>query len=157
LALARMAFEPSHEISPGGLDMASPTVEEQLVSGWYEPEQTAGRSYRWATGHAAGVVRLAGNAGGACLSYRLPPVRSDVRVTVRPLDQQEPVWSTLISWEDAEWHEDSLPLRLGAGDYLISFDAEAPWSNPKRRDPALWAENRILGFALSSLSFSEQA
>jgi hypothetical protein len=70
-----------------------------------------------------------------------------------PLGELAPAWSTRIAWHDTEWHEDSLPLELAAGDYLVSFSAEAAWSNPAQRDPALWAENRSLGFALSSLSF----
>jgi hypothetical protein len=152
-ALANMSFEASYELPAGGLDMASPDVEGQLVSGWYEAEHGADRTYRWATGHAAVVVRLAERASSARLSYRLPPVASSVNVTMCPLGQLAPAWSTRIAWHDAEWHEDSLPLELGAGDYLVSFGAEAAWSNPAQRDPALWAENRSLGFALSSVSF----
>jgi GT2 family glycosyltransferase len=156
-ALASMSFEPSYEIVSGGLDMASPEVEEQLVSGWFEAEESGARSYRWADAHAAAVVRLAERAGQARLRYRLPPVSSDVSMTVRPLDQQAPVWCRRIAWRDADWHEDSFPVQLDAGDYLVSFDAAAAWSNPGQRDPQLWAENRSLGFALSSLSFGEAA
>ena len=58
LALSGMSFEESFEIGTGGLDMASPDVDEQLVSGWFEAEQSAARTYRWATGHAAALVRL---------------------------------------------------------------------------------------------------
>jgi GT2 family glycosyltransferase len=154
-ALASMSLEPSYDLPCGGLDMASPAVEQQLVSGWYEPEQGSGRDYRWASGHAAAVIRLAESASCVRVSYRLPPARSDVRLTVRPLHQREPAQSTLIAWRDTDWHEESFPLRLAVGDYVVSFDAEAAWSNPGRRDPAFWAENRSLGFALSSLSFGK--
>jgi N-acetylglucosaminyl-diphospho-decaprenol L-rhamnosyltransferase len=157
-ALSSMSFEESYEIASGGLDMASPAVEEQLVSGWFEAEQSEVRSYRWATRRAAAVVRLAERATSVRLSYCLPPGPvGDLKVTVRSLDQQRPVWSAGIAWVDADWHEDSFRLRLAAGDYFVSFDAEATWSNPGRRDPALWPENRSLGFALSSLSFGEEA
>ncbi|MGA2320241.1 MAG: glycosyltransferase family 2 protein [Solirubrobacteraceae bacterium] len=153
-ALAGLSFEESFEIASGGLDMASPEVEEQLVSGWFEAEQSADRSYRWATGHAAAVVRLAESASTARLSYCLPPGPiGGLKVTVCPLDQRRPVWSTSIAWLDAAWHEESFPLRLAGGDYLVSFDAETAWSNPGGEDPAFWAENRSLGIALSSLSF----
>jgi hypothetical protein len=44
---------------------------------------------------------------------------------------------------------------LTAGDYLVSFNTDETWCNPEGRDPALWGENRSLGFALSELSFVE--
>lgn len=152
-ALARISFESSHELAFGGLDMASPTVEEQLVNGWFEPEQSDGRSYRWASGSAAAVVRVAEDAASVSLSYRLPPVASGVTVIARPLDERAPAWSAGFSWQDTDWHEESFPLRLPAGRYLLTFEAQAAWSNPGQADPTLWPENRSLGFALSSLSF----
>lgn len=157
-ALAGMSLDESYEIAVGGLDMAFPAVEEQLVSGWFEAEQSAGRSYRWATSHAAAVVRLLNSASSAKLSYRLPPgpIRG-LHIAIRPVHSQGVVWATRIVWQDGDWHEVSFPLRLAAGDYVVSFNAESPWSNPGRRDPALWAENRSLGFALSSLTFDERA
>jgi GT2 family glycosyltransferase len=159
VALASMSFEASFEVPSGGLNMAFPEVEKQLVRGWYEPEQSAasGYDYRWATGHAAAVVRLQENASRARLSYCLPPTPSDVTLTLRRLAEQIPVWSKRVAWQDADWHEETFPLRLTAGDYFVSFDAQAAWSNPGQRDPALWAENRSLGFALSSLSFESGA
>jgi hypothetical protein len=80
-----------------------------------------------------------------------------LKVTVGDLDGREPSWSTRLAGLDGDWHEAELPLRLAPGDYLVSFDAEATWSNPGQRDPKLWPENRSLGFALSSLSFGEGA
>jgi N-acetylglucosaminyl-diphospho-decaprenol L-rhamnosyltransferase len=157
-ALSSLSFDESFEIGTGGLDMASQAVEEQLVCGWFEAEQSPDRSYRWAGGHAEAVLRLAHEVSSARLSYRLPPVPSGgLTVTVNPLDQQVPAWSTHIAWADPDWHEDIFPLRLLAGDYAVSFDVEAAWSNPGQRDPALWAENRSLGFALSAMSFGEVA
>jgi GT2 family glycosyltransferase len=156
VALARMSFDESYEIADGGLDMGSPAVEEQLVSGWFEAEQSGDRGYRWGCGHAAAVVRSPKSASRAHLSYCLPPGSiGGLKVTVCPLEQQRPVWSTRIAWLDGAWHDDSFPLRLAGGDYIVSFDAEATWSNPGQRDPAFWAENRSLGFALSSLSFGK--
>jgi GT2 family glycosyltransferase len=152
-ALASMSFDASYEIGAGGLDMSSPNVEAQLVQGWFEPEQSADRSYRWATGHAAAVVRLTESASSARLTYRLPPFASAVNVALYPLNQRAPIWSTRIAGQDTDWHEGHFPLQLAAGDYLAAFDAEAAWSNPEQRDPALPAENRSLGFGLSSLSF----
>jgi GT2 family glycosyltransferase len=152
-ALASISLHDSFEIDPGGLDMETPAVEEQLVKGWFEAEQSSGRSYRWATGNAAAVVRIAERANFARLRYRLPPVASEVKLTVRRVDQQTPSWSTRIAWHDADWHDHSFATDLAAGDYVVSFECEAPWSNPDGRDPAFWAENRSLGLALSSLSF----
>ena len=154
-ALGGVSFHQSYEIAPGGLDMALPTVEQQLVSGWFDAEQSGVGSYRWASGHAAAVVRVAERASSASLSYRLPPVATGLKVTVCPLGEleQAPAWSTHIAWLDGDWHEESFPLRLDAGDYLVSFDAEATWTNPDQRDPSFRSEIRTLGFALSLLRF----
>jgi GT2 family glycosyltransferase len=152
-ALARMSFEASFELGSGGLDMASPNVEGQLVNGWFEAEQSAGRSYRWATGHAGAIVRIPAGASAARLSYCLPPVATDVTMTLGVLDRSGPMWSTRIGGRDGDWHEKSIPLQLPAGDYLVTFDADAAWSNSAGNDPALWAESRSLGFALSVLWF----
>jgi hypothetical protein len=157
-ALTGVSLHESYEVTPGGLDMASPAVEEQLVSGWFEAEQSAERSYRWGTGHAAALVRLKDGARSARLTYCLPPRPTGaLTVSVCALDQRTAVWSTRIDWGDADWHEDTFPLHLTAGDYVVSFAAEATWSNPSGEDPALWAENRSLGFAVSSLSFGAAA
>jgi GT2 family glycosyltransferase len=158
LALASMSFEESFELGDGGLDMASPAVEEQLVSGWFEAEGSAERSYRWATGHAAAVVRVAERASGARVSYCLPPAPiGGLKLTICALEGGEPVWSARIPWADADWHEQDFAMELAAGDYLVHFDADASWSNPKGEDLKLWPENRSLGFALSSLSFGSKA
>jgi hypothetical protein len=68
------------------------------------------------------------------------------------LEQDRELWSTSIAWLDTVWHEDSFTLELTAGDYVVMFDAEAPWS-PGGQDPAFAGEHRSLGFALSSLAF----
>ena len=118
-ALTGMSFHESYEIEPGGLDMASPRVEEQLVSGWFDAEQSDIGTYRWAAGHAAAVVRLPEGASGALLSYRLPPVPSGgLKIELCPLDEQVPAWSTHLAWRDGDWHEERFTLQLPAGDYL---------------------------------------
>jgi GT2 family glycosyltransferase len=153
LALARMSFEGSYTVPDDRLDMSWPSIEDQLLNGWFEAERSLDRSYRWASGHAAAIVRLTGDARRARLSYRFPPDRSgDVRITARPVDSSEVAWSARLPWREGEWHEETLPLRLGPGDYEIAFDAEATWSNPGWRDRDLPPENRALGFGLSSLS-----
>lgn len=153
-ALASMSFEESYEIAAGGLDMAAPAIEEQLVSGWFEAEQSADRSYRWAAAHAEAIVRLAEGARSVCMSWRFPPGPTrGVSISIRPVDSREAEWSTRIAWRAGEWHEQTLALGLAARDYVVTFDAEATWSNPGRREPELPPENRSLGFALSSLSF----
>jgi GT2 family glycosyltransferase len=151
-ALSGMSFEEAYEIAPSGLDMASPEADEQLVCGWFGVEHVD-RSYRWAAGHAAAVVRLPQGARGVRLVYRLPPASiGGLRVSVWPLEQDRELWSTGIAWLDSVWHEDSLPLQLAGGDYVVMFDAEAPWS-PEGKDPTFAGEHRSLGFALSSLVF----
>jgi GT2 family glycosyltransferase len=150
--LAGLSLAESFEIAFGGLEMASPAVEEQLVNGWFEPEESSGRRYRWATGCSAAVVRLADPARSASLSYRLPPRSIGcLCVTLSPLGEPRESWSTRLSWRDADWHEETFSLELAPGDYLVSFVTDASWSNQNGRDPELWGENRSLGFALSSL------
>jgi GT2 family glycosyltransferase len=159
-ALESMAFEEAWKIAAGGVDMAAEdTVEEQLLSGWFEGEQSAGRHYRWAGARAEAIVRVEeGGASSARLSYRFPPgPTGPLSVSVRPVDAREGevAWSTRIEWREGEWHEQALDLRLGAGDYVVTFDAETTWSNVEGRDGKLPPENRELGFALSSLSLRE--
>ncbi len=154
-ALADMSFEEAYEIDCGGLNMASARVEEQLLSGWFQHEHESDRSYRWATGHAAVIVRLAKETSSVHLSYRLPPGSIEgLTLSVREGSSEDVLWSTRIAWHDQDWHEDSFPLRLAAGDYVVAFDAEQTWSNPCGRDPAFGTEERSLGFVLSSLSFN---
>jgi hypothetical protein len=151
-----MSFEESYEIASGGLDMASPDVEEQLLSGWFEAEQSAELSYRWAAARAAAVVRLTEEASSAFLRYRFPPGPSgDVVVSVRPVDSRDAAWSTRLAWQEGEWQEEKLTVQLSAGDYVVAFEAEGTWSNPDQGEPQLPPENRALGFAVSSLSFAQ--
>jgi hypothetical protein len=153
-ALAGMSFEESYDIVPGGLDMASSTVEEQLLSGWFEAEQSDGRSYRWASARASAIVRLAQESSGARLSYRFPPgPTGGLRISVREVDATETLWSTHLAWREGQWQEHALPLRLASGDYVVDFEAETTWSNPGQQDPAAPPESRSLGFALSALAF----
>jgi GT2 family glycosyltransferase len=154
-ALSSLSFAKSFEIAPGGLEMASPGVEQQLVSGWFEAEQSPARSYRWATGHAGLIVRLAKSAGAAHMSYRFPPAPTEgLRLSVRSLDLQRTIWSSQVPWREGEWHEENLPVALPGGDYMVEFDVERTWSNRGQQDAAFPPENRSLGFALSSLIFS---
>jgi GT2 family glycosyltransferase len=154
LALSRMSFEPSYEVGSGGLDMTSPRVEEQLVKGWFEPEESAGRRYRWTTRRAVVMVRLAESASGASLSYCMAPGDiGGVNITLRSIEGGEVVWSERIAWKDGDWHESSFPVQLAAGDYVLAFDADQTWSNQDQRDRTLPPENRSIGIALSSVSF----
>jgi GT2 family glycosyltransferase len=155
-SLAAMSFEESYDVIPGGLDMASSAVEDQLLSGWFEAEESSGRSYRWASAQASVIVRLEKEASSVTLSYRFPPGRTGgLSISARELDAAQPVWSTRLEWCEGEWQDETLSLRLAPGDYVLAFEAEAAWSNPGQRDPALAPENRSLGFALSSLSFGD--
>jgi GT2 family glycosyltransferase len=156
LALARLTLARSFELAEGGLEIGSPAAEQHLVSGWYEQERGAERAYRWAGGQAKLAVRIAAPARTMGLAYRLPPVANGgLTVTVGPLHEAEgDRFSTTLPWRDGEWHEVSLAVELQAGEYLVSFGVERPWSNPEGRDPSLWPENRSLGFAISSLDFA---
>jgi len=153
-ALSSLTFADTFAVAPGGLDMTDAGAEEQLVNGWFEAEEGPVGRYRWGTGRAAAVVRLAEPAGAARLSYRLPPGPiGSLRIALTPLGTSRETWSTQLPWRDSEWREDSLALDLTAGDYLLSFGVDTTWSNPEGRDPAAGPESRALGFALSSLTF----
>ncbi|HEY4426827.1 MAG TPA: glycosyltransferase family 2 protein [Solirubrobacteraceae bacterium] len=154
-ALVRLALEESLEITPGGLDMASQSAEGQLAGGWFEAEDGSAGRFRWGTGHAAALIRLVDGAAAASITYRLPPGSiGTLAIAVRSLDTRQAEWSTLIPWRDGDWHEESLPIGLSPGDYLVTFDSERTWSNPDGGDTTAPAENRGLGFALSDLRFT---
>jgi GT2 family glycosyltransferase len=153
-ALASMSFAERFELVPGGLEMAAPEVERQLVSGWFEAEQAPGWSYRWGSGHAAAVVRLADASDGVRLRYRMAPGPSgDVGVSLTPLGQRQAVASWAIAWRPGEWRDESFATKLDPGDYLVSFDVPRTWSNPEGEEPDLPPENRALGLALAELKF----
>jgi hypothetical protein len=154
LALSSLSFEDGFEIEPGGLDMSSPCVEGQLVSGWLDAEHGPVGGYRWAGERAEAVVRLPAGATGARLSYRLPP-RSigGLTVSVSTLDQTGIARETELLWQDGEWHENELALELESGDYLVRFQTAGTWSNPEGGNAELWPESRTLGFAVASLQF----
>jgi hypothetical protein len=157
LAVSSLSFEEGFEIEPGGLDMSSPSVEEQLVCGWYEAEHVAApeaqgseRAYRWATGRAAAVVRLSEGAAWAALRYRMPP--GDVgalTVSVHSLAGHSITEHELAGGDD--WREQGFDLALEAGDYMVSFETAETWSNREGVDKDAPPENRALGFAICSL------
>lgn len=153
-ALSSMSFDESNAIPSGGLEMCSVDVNEQLVSGWFEPEQTAERSYRWGGGRAAATVRLLEEASAVRVGYRMPPVSvGRLRISAYPLDSRLLAWSAELRWRDGEWHDEELETSLGAGDYVLRFETDSTWSNPGQRDASLAPDNRSLGFALSEVTF----
>jgi GT2 family glycosyltransferase len=157
-ALSAMSFEESYDLVSAGLDMASPAVQDQLLSGWYEPEYGAGRSYRWATRNASVIVRLTDARGTATLNYRFPPGSTGgVSISARHVDSAERLWSMRLPWQAGDWAQQTLSLSLAPGDYVLSFESDTTWSNPGQRDPRMPPENRTLGFAVSSLLVGEDA
>ncbi len=153
-ALANMSFDEAYELAPGGIDMSTQSNQDQLVRGWFEREPIGEGAYRWTGERAALLVRLPQGARAASLSYCLPPGPiGAVEVSVRALHRTRATWSTRIPWLDGDWHDARFPIRLPAGDYVVSFRADATWSNPEGGDPAFSAENRSLGIAVSSLLF----
>lgn len=153
-ALAAIAFLESLDISPGNLDMASPGAEQHLVRGWFEAEQSAGHSYRWSSGRAALVVRLAEVTSQVRLRYRMAPAPGgDVEVSFTPVGSSRSVAGWQIAWRAGDWHDESFAMQLAPGDYVVSFAVATTWSNPGQQDRDLPPENRALGFALSAVAF----
>jgi GT2 family glycosyltransferase len=153
VALSRLSFASTFDVSPGGLDMADPAAEAQLVNGWFELEDGPRGGFRWGAARAAAVVRLTEPAHLARLDYRLPPGSvGSLRVALTSLSGSHEVWSEVLPWLDTGWREDAFEIDVPAGDYLLSFDTQSTWANPAGRDPNASPENRSLGFALSSFA-----
>ncbi|HTZ85664.1 MAG TPA: glycosyltransferase family 2 protein [Solirubrobacteraceae bacterium] len=154
LALARLSFEETFDLAPVGLDMGGAGAEGQLISGWFEAEQSPTGAYRWSSAQAAAVVRVERETSAMRMRFRLTPGRSSVtRITARRLADSEPVCAWEIVWEPGEWREEAFAARLPPGDYRFDFEVQEPWSNIGQQDRELPPENRALGFALSALSF----
>ena len=152
-AVTSLSLHERFDVGAGGLDMASPAAEEQLAGGWFELERCPQAAFRWAAGRAAAVVRLEKRARSLSLHYRLPPVETRARIGVGRLDGGPALWSCDLQWFDDAWRNERFALDLAPGRYVFTVEADAPWSNPGQRKPELWAENRSLALALSSLDF----
>jgi len=153
-ALSRLSLARSFDPPPGGLDMAAAEADEQLVRGWFEAEDGPVGLYRWGSRNASALVRASGPVGSVTLNYCLPPGSiGSVRVGLTALGEPDEAWSAQLPWRDADWHSERFEVSLAPGDYVLSCQAQRTWSNPLGADAALVAENRSLGFALSSLSF----
>lgn len=156
LALSGLSFTDLVDLPSDGLDMAAAGCGEQLVSGWFEPEHSNERSYRWAgaTGRAIVRVRAATRAGR--IVYRLPPgPAGELAVTLEPCEGSETAWSGRVAAESSDgWQEAQLDLQLEPGTYLLTVAVERTWSNPAGEDPGLWPEKRTLGFALSAFELT---
>lgn len=140
-------------------DYAAPSIamgerrsREQLVSGWFPLEATAGGTRRWAGPHAVALVRVEREARKLRLEYAQPPVDiGGVEIRLRKLGVSDPgeiSWSTHLPWSYTERAVENHPLVLAAGDYEVCFDAARGWSDPPR-------ETRSIAFALSELVLSE--
>jgi GT2 family glycosyltransferase len=153
-ALAEVELSSVYQPPWGGLDMASPESEEQLVYGWYERERDAGRDFRWMAQRAAITMRLDRASTGAQLDYRMAPApNAGIALSVRRVTSEDVVWSERIPWENGGWQRRSLQLTLEPGDYVMAFEADTVWSNPSQQDTRFPPERRSLGLAVAALSF----
>ncbi len=153
-ALSSLSLASSFDPPPGGLDMGGAGADEQLVRGWFEAEDGPAGLYRWGSGNASALVRASEPVASVALSYCLPPGSiGSVRVALTALGEPDEAWSAQLPWRDADWHSERFEASLAPGDYVLCCQAQRTWSNPMGADAALGAENRSLGFALSSLSF----
>ena len=135
--------------------MSAASVEQQLISGWFEAEDAPGGSYRWSSARAAAVVRLEHEAREVRMRFRLTPGRSGpLGVSLTPVASSEPSCTWEIPWQPGDWREETFPASLQPGDYRVDFDVAPTWSNVGQSDRELPPENRTLGFALAALSFA---
>jgi GT2 family glycosyltransferase len=155
-ALTELSLSDTFELdADGGLWMEHAAAEQQLVRGWYEPEQSAARHYRWAGLRAEAVVHLGERARPARVVYRTAPGETGpLALAVLPFDGGSPVCLAQLDPAD-DWRETSLAVDLAPGCYVVSFEVERTWSNPDGRQAGAAAERRALGFALSSVGFGE--
>ncbi len=159
-ALTGISLAAAPRLPVGGLDMASPAVEDQLVSGWFEPEHGGARAYRWAGRAGHTLVRLEEPATRIRIAYRLPPGPAGrLTITMCSLSGDDASSSVAVSDADTDegqegWREADVELQIAPGEYMFSLEAERTWSNPGGADPTLWPENRTLGFALAAVRFS---
>jgi GT2 family glycosyltransferase len=162
-SLTSVSFSAAPRLPVGVLDMASPDVEGQLVSGWFEPEHDGARAYRWAGCAGNALVRLEELVRSIQIVYRLPPgPAGKLTVAMRSPDGDGASSTIELSSADADadaggWREADVGLQLAPGEYVLSLEAEQTWSNPGGVDPTLWPENRTLGFALAAVRFSRAA
>ena len=156
-ALAKMSFGEDADLPAGGIDIGQRDADRRLVNGWFPLERNERLYYRWASQHAALVLRLVEHAEGISLDYRFPSgPTGGLRVSLFCLQSRRLLWSARVEWHGGDWRSDSFSLKLCPGSYLLSFDSETTWTNPDQRDPTSDAENRSLGFALSSISFNNR-
>ncbi len=153
-ALASMSFAERFELAPGGLDMAAPDVERQLVDGWFEVEQAPEHGYRWSSGHAAVVVRLADAAAGVRLRYRMTPGPSgDVDVALTRWGSGGRRRHGRSCGGPASGARSRSRRSSTRATISSASTFRGTWSNPEREAPDLPPENRALGLALAGLTF----
>jgi hypothetical protein len=100
------------------------------------------------------IVSLAEGASAVRLRYRMAPGRGgDLDVTVTSVGSAQPAASWSIAWHEGDWCEQGFAASLAPGDYLVTFESNATWSNEGQVDATLPPENRALGFALASIGF----
>ena len=94
---------PQPELAGELLDASGQAADGLLPYGWFPPEGSDGRSYRWATTRAAALVRLERPVRLVRLDFRHVPVDlGGVEVELRSLgsaDPAETVWRTRLGWQ----------------------------------------------------------
>ncbi len=141
----------------GRVRMEDAGVERQLVRGWYEGEQSAGRHYRWGGRTAEAVIRVVDRARTARVAYRMPPADTGpLRITAVPFAGGEPLFSELLQAAD-DWCETTFAVDLPPGCYVVALEAARTWSNPDGRIAGAAPEARALGFALASIELERDA
>ncbi len=144
---------PQPELAGERLDASGETAAGLLPYGWFPPEGSDGRRYRWATTRAAVLACLERPARLVRLDFRHVPVDlGGVEVELRSPDNADPsetVWRTRLGWQYIARSVENHPLELPPGDYELLFSATRGWSHPP-------GETRSLALALASVAFLER-
>jgi GT2 family glycosyltransferase len=144
---------PAPERANERVAMGEPSVEAQLLHGWFPLERVEQRSYRWAATHAALLLTLERPARRLRLDYaHVPSDIGAVDLSIRRLDADDPrtaIWSTRLRWQYIARSIENHPLELAPGDYEVVFSVADGWLEPPLRV-------RALALALAEISLEER-
>jgi len=114
---------PDTEQAQSRLRLDGITDPGALIYGFYAPQSSEGRRFRWMTKHGALLIRTPREAHRVALDYMVALPSTQVAVELRPLDDQECVWRGELTGTDKplSWAHAELPARLPPGTYVLAL------------------------------------